>query len=56
MQRPAVRNLSREQFGRAIALGERVARGDVGLGELDERSLGLRGKRKGRGKGAGVSG
>lgn len=43
---PAVRNMTVEQLRDALALGERVARGEVDLGELDGISLRLRGKRE----------
>jgi methylated-DNA-[protein]-cysteine S-methyltransferase len=43
---PAVRNMTVEQLRDALALGERVAGGEVDLGELDGVSLRLRGKRE----------
>lgn len=45
---PAVRNMTVEQLRDALALGEKVARGEVDLVELDQRSLGLRGKKGGK--------
>jgi O-6-methylguanine DNA methyltransferase len=45
---PAVRTMTAEQLGCALELGEKVAGGEVDLVELNEVSLGLRGK-KGRG-------
>jgi methylated-DNA-[protein]-cysteine S-methyltransferase len=50
---PAVRNMTVEQLRDALALGERVARGEVDLVELDGVSLRLRGKKE---KGVGGSG
>ncbi|KAI9652336.1 MAG: methylated-DNA--protein-cysteine methyltransferase [Alyxoria varia] len=52
---PATRNMDLAQLRAAVELGEAVARGDVDLVGLDERSLRLRGKQKGKGKG-GVKG
>lgn len=43
---PAVRNMSVEQLRDALALGEKVARGEVDLVELDRVSLQLRGKKE----------
>ncbi|KAF4548147.1 Methylated-DNA--protein-cysteine methyltransferase-like protein [Elsinoe fawcettii] len=42
---PAWRNMSEEQLREAIEFGEGIARGDVDLVEMDERSLEVRGKR-----------
>jgi O-6-methylguanine DNA methyltransferase len=42
---PAVRTMTVEQLRCALELGERVARGEVDLGGLNEGSLGLRGKK-----------
>lgn len=42
---PAYKNMLRDQLMDAIDLGEKVATGQVDLVELDERSLGFRGKR-----------
>jgi O-6-methylguanine DNA methyltransferase len=50
---PAVRNMTMEQLRDALMLGERVARGEVDLVQLDGVSLRLRGKRE---KGVGGSG
>ncbi|PSK56490.1 hypothetical protein B9Z65_6114 [Elsinoe australis] len=44
LKAPAYRNMGRGQLKAAIGLGERIAAGEVNLVELDERSLGLRGK------------
>lgn len=41
---PAVRNMSVQQLRDALELGERLARGEADLVELDRRSLELRGK------------
>jgi O-6-methylguanine DNA methyltransferase len=46
---PAVRTMTVEQFKCALELGERVASGEADLVELNEVSLGLRGKKGGRG-------
>jgi O-6-methylguanine DNA methyltransferase len=51
VQSPAVRTMTAEQLTCALELGERVAGGGVSLVELNERSLGLRGKGKGGEKG-----
>lgn len=48
--RPASRYMSEAQLRAAVALGEDVAAGRVGIGGLDERSLALRGKAKGYAK------
>jgi O-6-methylguanine DNA methyltransferase len=48
---PAVRTMTVEQFKCALDLGERVASGEADLVRLNEVSLGLRGKRGGRGVG-----
>lgn len=42
---PATKNMSEAQLQAAIALGQRLARGEANLVELDERSLQLRGKK-----------
>lgn len=42
---PAYRNMTRTQLEDAIALGERLVKGEEDLVVLDERSLALRGKR-----------
>jgi len=47
---PAVKNMSAAQLQACIALGERIAEGKADLVELDERSLKLRGKTKGKRK------
>jgi len=48
---PAVRNMSEAQLCAAIEMGEAIVSGRADLVELDERSLGLRGKKaKGTGK------
>ncbi|KAG8630346.1 hypothetical protein KVT40_001965 [Elsinoe batatas] len=41
---PAYKNMSEDQLREAIDLGEKIAKGDVELVELDERSLEVRGK------------
>jgi O-6-methylguanine DNA methyltransferase len=46
---PAVRTMTAEQLGCALELGEKVAGGEVDLVELNEVSLGLRGKKGGKG-------
>jgi O-6-methylguanine DNA methyltransferase len=43
---PAVRNMTVQQLRGALDLGEKVAGGEVDLGELDRVSLRLRGKRE----------
>jgi O-6-methylguanine DNA methyltransferase len=48
---PAVRTMTAEQLGCALELGEKVAGGEVDLVELNELSLGLRGKKGKGGKG-----
>lgn len=52
---PAVRNMTVEQLRDALALGEKVAGGEVDLVELDGMSLRLRGKRE-KGVGGGSKG
>lgn len=47
---PAVKNMTSAQLQACIALGERIAEGNADLVELDERSLKLRGKTKGKRK------
>jgi len=47
---PAVKNMTAAQLQACIALGERIAEGKANLVELDERSLKLRGKTKGKRK------
>jgi O-6-methylguanine DNA methyltransferase len=46
---PAVRTMTVEQLKCALELGEKVAGGEVDLVELNEVSLGLRGKKGGKG-------
>ncbi|KAF2219756.1 6-O-methylguanine DNA methyltransferase [Elsinoe ampelina] len=41
---PAYKNMSEDQLREAIELGEKIAKGEAGLVELDERSLEVRGK------------
>lgn len=53
--KPAFRNMSEEQLEEAIALGEKIASGEVDLVELDEWSLEARGKTKGNRKRKGDS-
>lgn len=54
VKQPAVKNMSVEQLEAAIDLAERIATGEADLGELNARSLELRGKkRKGGGDGGG---
>lgn len=50
IEKPAVRNMSEAQLEGAIALGEKIASGEVDLVELDEWSLEVRGKSKGNRK------
>jgi O-6-methylguanine DNA methyltransferase len=50
---PAVRNMTVQQLRGALDLGEKVAGGEVDLGELDRASLRLRGKREKGGGGKG---
>ncbi|KAG6355062.1 hypothetical protein INS49_004143 [Diaporthe citri] len=45
LKSPAYKNMSREQLGSAIALGEKLSKGEEDLVALDERSLFLRGKK-----------
>lgn len=45
LKSPAYKNMSREQLDSAIALGEKLSRGEEDLVALDERSLSLRGKK-----------
>lgn len=46
LKAPAVKNMSVEQLGAVVEMGERVARGEVNLWEMDEISLKLRGKQQ----------
>lgn len=46
LEAPAVRNMSSRQFEDAIALAERIESGKVGLMDLNERSLALRGNKE----------
>lgn len=45
LKSPAYKNMSREQLDSAIALGEKLSKGEEDLVALDERSLSLRGKK-----------
>lgn len=45
LKSPAYKNMSREQLDSAIALGEKLSKGEEDLVSLDERSLSLRGKK-----------
>lgn len=45
LKSPAINNMGEEQLRSAIELAEKIAGGEANLVELDERSLGLRGKK-----------
>lgn len=45
LKSPAYKNMSREQLGDAIELGEKLVNGEEDLVALDERSLAMRGKK-----------
>lgn len=55
LKAPAVKSMTMDQLRDALALGERVATGEVDLVELDEKSLQLRGKAGKKGAGSSVS-
>lgn len=48
LKKPAVQNMSEAQLKQAIALGERIASGEMDLVELDKKSLSARGKNEGK--------
>ena len=56
MERPAMQNASAEQLQKCIALGRSIAIGTADLVELNERSLGFRGKIRTPGRGKRKSG
>ena len=46
LKQPAVKNMSKDQLQASIGLAEKVAKGEAGLVELNERSLSFRGKKR----------